>query len=339
MESLHNSLMALAALIFGLAILQSPKEPQGPASAELRALAAADQVARQFTELPPPEVLRKMEIGDRLREERVRQLLRANQVITSKDLDAAALIMQHGSDPDDYLLARELSILSCAKGGYHSLPARAEDRYLNSIKRLQRFGSQFGWGVNGEPTFRDIDLEGEYVVIDSLRLDFMIAPIALVKEHKMKAFEFAAPQIFKRIENQRDKNWLSEQSKQPEFKELSRLFKTSFGRPFDKLAGKRVMELYRGDKLKHPDSYYHAATILSKSPDTKAILLSNEMAAVAAMRGVKEAKNLFARTWDRFSVRIGKSERYGTITGKRHVSPIVVLEYVLQPLHFQGQLR
>lgn len=280
-----------------------------------------------------------MEIGDRFREERVRQLLRANQVITSKDLDAAALIMQHGGDPDDYLLARELSILSCAKGGYHSLPALAEDRYLNSIKRMQRFGSQFGWGQNGEPTFRDIDLEGEYVVNDSLRMDFMIAPIALVKEHKMKAFEIAGPQIFKRIENLRDKKWLSDQAKTPEFKELTRLFKSKFGKPFSRVAAKRVMELYRGDKLKLPISYYHAATILSKSPDAKAILLANEMAAVAAMRGMAAAKNLFAKTWDRFSVKIGKPERYGTITGKRQVSPIVVLEFVLQPLYVRGQSR
>jgi len=321
-----------------LMLLQKPQpEPQGPASAELQALKDADQAARQFTALPPPEVLKKMEIGDRLREERVRQLLRANQVITSKDLDAAALIMQHGSDPDDYLLARELSILSCAKGGYHSLPALAEDRYLNSINRPQRFGSQFGWGTNGEPTFRDIDLEGEYVVTDSLRLDFMIAPIAVAKEHKMKAFEVVAPQIFKRIEYLHDKKWLSEQSKRPEFKELSLLFKRSFGKPFDKLAAKRVMELYRGDKLKLPISYYHAATILSKSPDAKAVLLSNEMAAVAAIRGVKAANYLFAQAWDKFSKKIGKPERYGTISGRHNVSPIVVLEFVLQPLHVQGQ--
>lgn len=331
--------MTFAALILGFAILQAPKEPQGPASAELQALKAADQAARQFTVPPPPEEWKKIEAGDLLREERVRQLLHANQVITSKDLDAAALIMQHGGDPDDYLLARELSILSCAKGGYHSLPALAEDRYLNSIKRLQRFGSQFGWGGNGEPTFRDIDLEGEYVVTDSLRMVFMIAPIALVKEHKMKAFEIAAPQIFKRIENLRDKKWLSDQAKKPEFIELTRLFKSSFGRPFDKNAAKRVMELYRGDKLKHPISYYHAATILSTSPNPKAILLANELAALSAMRGTAAAKNLFAKTWDRFSVKIGKPERYGTISGKRHVSPIVVSEFVLQPLHIQGQSR
>lgn len=329
--------MPYLGFVFALSFTSTTVQTQGPASAELQALKAADQAARQFTTQPTPEQWKAIEVGDLRREERVRELLRANQVITSQDLDAAALIMQHGGDPDDYLLARELSILSCAKGGFHSLPALAEDRYLHSIKRLQRFGTQFGWGGNGEPTFRDVDLEGEYVVTDSLRMDFMIAPIALVKEHNMKAFEVAGPLIFKRIEDVRDKDWLSEQSNKPAFKELARLSRANFGKPFSKQAAKRAMELYRADKLRHPASYYHAATILSTSPDPKAILLANEMAALSAMRGVKAANYLFAQTWDRFSRKIGRPERYGTIGGKHRVCPIVQLEFGLKKI--KGDFR
>jgi hypothetical protein len=318
--------MTLVPLIASLALVQSTPQV-GPATLELRALKAADQAARNFTEAPSPEQWKAIEIGDFAREERVRELLRSDLVLTAEDLDSAALIMQHGQEPEDYLLARELSILSCFKGMYHSLPALAEDRFLTSIGKPQRFGSQFSWGA--ETPLKDMEPEGDYSIADWHRLDILIAPLDLVKEHKMKAFEAALPLIAERMEQSRNAGFQAAQNKTAEAKELAILAKKSRGR-FETRVAKRAMQHYRADKLRTKETVFHAASLLERSPNAKAVLLANELAALAAMRGYAPAKHLFATTWDRYAASIGRPDRYGTLTGQSRVPPVVVREFGLK---------
>jgi quercetin dioxygenase-like cupin family protein len=82
---------------------------------------------------------------DLKREARVLELYRADKLHTGADYYHAAMILQHGRTPDDYLLAHEFCVAAIGKGEDRAkwLAAASEDRFLQSIQRPQRFGTQF----------------------------------------------------------------------------------------------------------------------------------------------------------------------------------------------------
>jgi hypothetical protein len=88
---------------------------------------------------------------DQTRLKRTPELYQCGSLRTGADWLHAALIMQHGIDPDDYLLAHEMCVAALAEGekGAMSLVAATEDRFLISICRKQRFGTQYE--AAGEP--------------------------------------------------------------------------------------------------------------------------------------------------------------------------------------------
>jgi hypothetical protein len=55
------------------------------------------------------------------------------------------MVLQHAPAPEDYLLAHELCIVGISKGEERAkwLAAASEDRFLMSIGRPQRFGTQY----------------------------------------------------------------------------------------------------------------------------------------------------------------------------------------------------
>jgi hypothetical protein len=55
------------------------------------------------------------------------------------------MVLQHASTPDDYLLAHDLCVIAIGKGEQKAkwLAAASMDRFLVSIGRPQRFGTQF----------------------------------------------------------------------------------------------------------------------------------------------------------------------------------------------------
>ena len=89
---------------------------------------------------------------DSQRQKRVMEIYRAGELKAGEDFFHAAMILQHGSQPDDFLLCHELCITAIfvhgdEKGGWIRgakwLAAASEDRFLGSIGRNQRFGTQF----------------------------------------------------------------------------------------------------------------------------------------------------------------------------------------------------
>ncbi len=76
---------------------------------------------------------------------RARELYVSGALHTGTDWFNAALLLQHSSEADDYLLAHEMSVAAVAKGEASArwLIAAAEDRYLMKIGRKQRFGTQY----------------------------------------------------------------------------------------------------------------------------------------------------------------------------------------------------
>jgi len=76
---------------------------------------------------------------------RVKALYLDGKVSSAADYFNAALVLQHGAVPEDYLLAHEFAIVSVRKGNSAKaawLVAASEDRFLQSIGRKQRFGTQ-----------------------------------------------------------------------------------------------------------------------------------------------------------------------------------------------------
>ena len=92
----------------------------------------------------------KIGLRDETRRERVRALLDAGQLRTGSDFREASFIFQHGSQPDDFLMAHILAMAALAKADQESrwIAAATLDRYLHNISQKQVFGTQYRRGVS-----------------------------------------------------------------------------------------------------------------------------------------------------------------------------------------------
>jgi hypothetical protein len=91
---------------------------------------------------------------DRARLRRVKELFAKGALRTANDYYRAAMVLQHGNEPEDFLLAHEFCVVAIVLGKNDKetrwLAASAEDRFLMNIGRPQRFGTQFN-KADGEP--------------------------------------------------------------------------------------------------------------------------------------------------------------------------------------------
>jgi mannose/fructose/N-acetylgalactosamine-specific phosphotransferase system component IIB len=133
---------------------------------------------------------------DAARRAQVATLLHDGMLKTAEDFREAAIIFQHGSTADDYLLAHVLAIEAMAKGDTRAreIAAVTLDRYLQSAGKQQIFGTQY---LDARYAFtlqhlHDKDLDQEVKAIpdskqtmepydrallpDALRADFCVPP-------------------------------------------------------------------------------------------------------------------------------------------------------------------
>lgn len=141
-------LIALAASAVSCHPLPPSAQAAGPddeATAELLALADADQAARSedLTGLDASEIA-SIRRADAARRERVLELLADDRVHGTDALSSAALVLQHGGEPRDYLVAHVLASAAAFDGDEDArwLAAASLDRFLQSIDRPQLFGTQ-----------------------------------------------------------------------------------------------------------------------------------------------------------------------------------------------------
>lgn len=129
----------------GGAVFQEPDPQSADAvSEELARLAKEDQDVRSvFPETP--EAISEMIRGDRERRTRVLELVKHDLLRTGADFYHAALILQHGDEADDYLLAHVLATGAAVQGNERGvwLSAAALDRYLMKIGQAQVFATQY----------------------------------------------------------------------------------------------------------------------------------------------------------------------------------------------------
>lgn len=116
-------------------------------NAEMAEILAADQAVRQNVALAIAggrAYAERMAAEDAVRRARVRELLERDALKTAADFHAAAFVFQHGSTPDDYLLAHTLALAAVAQGSTEStwIAAATLDRYLQGIGQPQIYGTQ-----------------------------------------------------------------------------------------------------------------------------------------------------------------------------------------------------
>lgn len=154
---------------------QQPASPAAPDS--IHKLMEQDQADRQGITNATAERWKEVGARDSIRRVLAQQLLAAGLVHSSQDYEDASLIFQHGGTPQEYLEAHVLAMAALAKGdtGAAWIAAATLDRYLQSIKQPQIFGTQYSWaklkpraeGATQEPYDRD-------VVSDALRRAFCV---------------------------------------------------------------------------------------------------------------------------------------------------------------------
>jgi hypothetical protein len=123
--------------------LSASVPPQVGDNPELAKIYEADQADR-VADLINWAVL---EPRDKARLARVKELFATKNLRTAVDFYRAAMVLQHGQVAEDFLLAHELCVVAIALGksdrATRWLAAASEDRFLMTLGRPQRFGTQY----------------------------------------------------------------------------------------------------------------------------------------------------------------------------------------------------
>ena len=154
-------------------------------NAELQHLYDEDQADRQPAYAGKPVDVLALSRRDDERERRVKELYAAGQLRTGPDYYNAAMILQHALTPDDFLLCHDLCVVAIGKGEPRAkwLAAASMDRFLVSIGRPQRFGTQYGAARPGFPIrLSPVDA----TVTDRLRMELGVPPLAELKQREAK---------------------------------------------------------------------------------------------------------------------------------------------------------
>ena len=117
-----------------------------PGDSEIHRLQVADQDDRHGIMSKSKAEWEQMAKRDAERLKRAKEIYQAGGLVSASDYFDAALILQHSSVSDDYLLAHVLCTVSIAKESTADarwLSAATLDRYLQSIQQKQIFGTQY----------------------------------------------------------------------------------------------------------------------------------------------------------------------------------------------------
>ena len=155
-------------------------------SSELQKLFDDDQADRT-SDANTPADWAAMNLRDEARQARVAELIKADALHTGADYYHAALILQHGYEPNDFLLAHDLCVISISKGESRAkwLAAATLDRFLGSIGRPQRYGTQSKRRFPHPSRLAPVDPD----VPDSLRREMDVPSLAEARAKEAKVIE------------------------------------------------------------------------------------------------------------------------------------------------------
>ncbi len=265
-------------------------------SAELARLVKEDQEDQAAWTLETDQELIRRQIERRAR---VMELVGAGRLGSMQDWGHAALLLQHGQTPEDYLLAHVLSVPPGQGDQPFSrfLAAATLDRFLHSVERPQIFTTQ-----SASPTPEEFLPVEPYdaSMPESIRSLFGLTPLP------------------------RDEGD-PPQKKGPSVKELPKLLKlaeqgssskdtsATDAKPAEWLV--RTRQIVDAGALRSAKELFTAARILSRCADADDLLESHVCAVAACFQGHEEALRLSAETLDRLLLAMGRPQILGTATG------------------------
>ena len=161
--------------------------PPRRSNPEMTSLFEADQAARQPGQPIDWSIVSR---EDQVRRARTKQLLDAGALESADDHYHAAFVFQHGSGPNDFLLAHSLALIAAARGRPDAtwIAAASLDRYLQSIGHRQIYGTQYRTPQGGPATQEPYD---RTLVSDALRQALGVPPQA-EQERQRAEFETEA---------------------------------------------------------------------------------------------------------------------------------------------------
>ena len=163
-------IVAALMLVMVTLLAQAPKLENTikPGDAEIHRLRVADQDDRRGFMSKSKDEWDELARRDAIRLKRAKEIYQSGGLVTAGDYFDAALILQHGSTPDDYLLAHVLCTVAVVKGDADApwLSAATLDRYLQSIQRKQIFGTQYDGDETKGYTYEPYD---DTLLTDSVR--------------------------------------------------------------------------------------------------------------------------------------------------------------------------
>lgn len=151
----------------------SPDE-DAPSNQEMKRIFDEDQRVRQSY---PNVDWKAVNQSDAVRRQETMKLLQDGALHSGEDFSWAAFVFQHGSEPNDYLLAHTLAMVAVGKGNSDALwiASATLDRYLQSIKQPQIYGTQFLTPKDSPTTQNPYN---RTLIPDSLRLQLGVPSLA-----------------------------------------------------------------------------------------------------------------------------------------------------------------
>jgi hypothetical protein len=278
-------------------------------SAELAQIYADDQSVRgpaQEAALGSPAVARQ----DQQRYQRVKSLLAACELSTGADFLHAAMVAQHGSTPQDALLAHELAVIAASKGDTRgpALAAKGLDRYLRRIGALQRFGTQSSRINNGPVTLEPSNPDVPAALFRVF--DLPTPSHAHGATHTRRTHEQASQELARlAAEARADMNFSD-----PAKVDWPAVERRKAARSV------RVTALLAAGMVHSAEDFSHASAMLAQTasePDD--LLLTHDLAVAAVIKGNAQALPLAAQSMDQYLVRTDRPQRFGTAIV--HTSP------------------
>lgn len=270
--------MVLAAtVLFAYASLQSATPVAGPYTAELIQICQEDQADRQFGSSPTKEQAAILDRNDPKRLARVKEILRLAPELSGDDLDRISLIFQHGRTPLDFAIGHFVALCCNKAQKINSLPALTEDRFLESVGRRQRFGSQFS-----ETAQHPVDEARPTAVTDFIRACYMVPSLTAYKSKGWRAGMDVANLIDLIVARRH----LDHSPATP-----------TNGKSVRHLSARQVLDLYNRGELKDDEQMADAARTLLHTRQVSNLLLAHELATLCYMETGQEGP-LVRKTWE-----------------------------------------
>lgn len=119
---------------------------------------------------------------DAARRQRVAEIMAAGEAQAADDYFHAAMVFQHGTEPEDFERAHEWALKAVEidpdHGSARWLAAAAKDRYLMNVGRPQLYGTQFRRDEGGAWYLYEVDPS----VTDEERAKWNVPPLAVARE-------------------------------------------------------------------------------------------------------------------------------------------------------------